>query len=155
MPLYPGQACMLTVSAGNGSNDTFQSACSRGLITALEMSILKRASLQLPSSERKAHDEHSCNSNIEIGFTECLLSCFCRRRSKISRRWPVNLLLALCLAPFLAFHVLIVYRICIVSYDWPALLFSPGLAWTMPLAALLLGAHWSSTARPPVKQKAT
>ncbi|CAL8465131.1 g4666 [Coccomyxa elongata] len=77
------------------------------------------------------------------------------RRLEKPPRWPVTLIQALCLAPFLAFHVLVVYRVCFVSYDWPALLFSPGLAWTMPLAALLLGAHWHSMARQPIKHKDT
>ena len=41
-------------------------------------------------------------------------------------------------APLLALHALVVWRICFVSYGWPALLFSPGLAWTVPLLAWLL-----------------
>ena len=44
----------------------------------------------------------------------------------------------LCAAPFVWFHTFVVHRICYASYSWPALLFSPGLAWCMPLLALLL-----------------
>lgn len=46
----------------------------------------------------------------------------------------------LALAPLLALHAMVVWRICFVSYGWPALLFSPGLAWTAPLLAWLLWA---------------
>ena len=44
-------------------------------------------------------------------------------------------------APLLALHALVVWRICFVSYGWPALLISPGLAWTVPLLAWLLVAR--------------
>ena len=41
-------------------------------------------------------------------------------------------------APVLALHVLLVHRVCYTSYGWAALWFSPGLAWCVPLLALLL-----------------
>ena len=87
------------------------------------------------------------------------LSAMRRRHSGIARRWLLTPLQALCLAPIAALHFLVVYRVCVVSYGWPALLFSPGLAWYMPLAALLLAAHWGRLSRLPaagsVKVKGT
>ena len=44
----------------------------------------------------------------------------------------------LCALPVLLFHAFVVHRVCWASYGWPALLFSPGLAWCVPLLALLL-----------------
>jgi hypothetical protein len=47
--------------------------------------------------------------------------------------------------PVLALHGLVVHRVCRVSYSWPALAFSPGLAWSGLLAAALLAAFfWGS-----------
>ncbi|EIE20379.1 Metallo-dependent phosphatase [Coccomyxa subellipsoidea C-169] len=77
------------------------------------------------------------------------------RRSGKQRRWPLTPLQAVCLAPIAAFHVLVVYRVCVVSYGWPALLFSPGLAWYLPLATLLLASQWSQGCSAAVKQKGT
>ncbi len=41
-------------------------------------------------------------------------------------------------AALLALHAAVAWRVCFVSYGWPALLASPGLAWTAPLLAWLL-----------------
>ncbi len=40
--------------------------------------------------------------------------------------------------PVAAFHCFVAYRISYVSFGWPAVLFSPGVAWCMPLIGLLL-----------------
>ena len=45
--------------------------------------------------------------------------------------------------PIAAFHTLIAYRMTYVSFGWPAVLFSPGVAWCMPLISLLLCTHRS------------
>ena len=52
--------------------------------------------------------------------------------------WLLSPALAVTALPVLSFHLLVVYRVCHVMYGWPALLFSPGLAWCCPLLALLL-----------------
>lgn len=54
----------------------------------------------------------------------------------------------LCAAPVVALHGLLVHRVCYISYGWPALWFSPGLAWCVPLLALMLG-----IARRPLRQR--
>ena len=60
----------------------------------------------------------------------------CRRQC--SGGGPFTALQLLGAAPVLALHALIVNRVCYTSYGWPALWFSPGLAWCVPLLALLL-----------------
>ena len=50
-------------------------------------------------------------------------------------------------ALIMSLHCLIAYRICFVSFGWPAVLFSPGLAWCIPLTTLLLWTHYCHNRR--------
>ena len=44
-------------------------------------------------------------------------------------------------APLLMLHAAVAWRLCFASYGWPAVLLSPGFAWTLPLLAWLLVAR--------------
>lgn len=43
--------------------------------------------------------------------------------------------------PLAVLHAAVAWRLCFVSYGWPAVLLSPGVAWTLPLLAWLLVAR--------------
>ena len=49
--------------------------------------------------------------------------------------------------PIAGFHSLVAYRMTYVSFGWPAVLLSPGVAWCMPLIGLLLRTHRSCMQR--------
>ncbi len=92
---------------------TFQSACSRGVITVIDRSIIATIEGFLNMGFRMTL---LVLSGFKNRFTQCLLLCLCRRRSENPWRWPVIDLQALRLV---LFHILLVYRICIVPHDWP------------------------------------
>ena len=43
--------------------------------------------------------------------------------------------------PLAVLHAAVAWRLCFVSYGWPAVLLSPGIAWTLPLLAWMLVAR--------------
>lgn len=83
--------------------------------------------------------------------TLCLL---CRSQpDRGALRWPFSAWQIAAAAPILAFHGLIAYRMTYVSFGWPAVLFSPGLAWCTPLISLLLYAHYRRREPLPASKK--
>ena len=68
--------------------------------------------------------------------------------------WPFSVWQTVAAMPIVALHSLIAYRISYVSFGWPAVLFSPGLAWCMPLIGLLLYTHYRHRKYVPAGKKA-
>ena len=71
-----------------------------------------------------------------------------------SKAWPFSVGNVVAAMPVVAFHSLIVYRMSYVSFGWPAVLFSPGLAWCIPLIGLLLFTHYRHRTLLPADKKA-
>lgn len=59
-------------------------------------------------------------------------------------RWLLSVWQIVASVPIVGFHGLIVYRMCYVSFGLPAVLFSPGVAWSTPLIFLMLRTHYDS-----------